>query len=519
MVKIPSPASSERRPFQERLAQWFVRWQDAAWPVGAAIFMLVVVLVLGSSNDAANIPVALLLALGAGLFIHATRRSTRHAVDTATAVSTATVRLAALALQARGRLELALKEFSAQPPSKVLRSDLYYLAKAFERKRDFVHAAAVFERIDAESPEFRDVAVRMARAQKLAVAQVQAQAEPGSAPPARRALEKPEKNAAPLQLGRYLIAGTLGSGAMGHVYAARDPLIGRQVAIKTLALGAEFDGQGLVDARERFFREAESAGRLAHPNIVAIHDVGDDGSQAWIAMEYLNGLDLSKHCEREQLLPLEQVLSIAQRVATALDYAHSRQVVHRDIKPSNIVFHAATDAVKVTDFGIARITDSNKTRTGVVLGTPSFMAPEQLAGAPVDGRADIYALGVTVFQLLTGALPLRGESLGQLMQAIAHQVPPDVRRLRRDIPAPVANIVRLCLQKKPADRFQTGAQLAAAFHACLLASSAVPAPLACPAVDYHSPNDFKMQPMPDYPDTVVESVEPFDATLPMRAAV
>jgi serine/threonine-protein kinase len=247
---------------------------------------------------------------------------------------------------------------------------------------------------------------------------------------------------------------------MGVVYQGRDPKIGRVVAIKALALGQEFDGAALVDARARFFREAESAGRLQHQNIVTIYDAGDEHGLAWIAMELLKGQDLTGFTRADHLLPLAQVVSIVAAVADALDYAHRQNVVHRDIKPANIMFDAATGAVKVSDFGIARITDSSKTRTGLVLGTPSFMAPEQLAGHKVDGRCDLYALGVTLFQLLTASLPLRGASMSELMHNIARTPAPDVRTLRPDVPPELARIVALALRKNPQERYQTGRQLA-----------------------------------------------------------
>ena len=176
---------------------------------------------------------------------------------------------------------------------------------------------------------------------------------------------------------------------MGVVYLGKDPKIGRVVAIKTMALSQEFEGDELTDARERFFREAETAGRLQHQNIVTIFDAGEEHDLAYIAMEFLKGKDLADVTKDGHLLPVSRVLSIVARVAEALAYAHSQNVVHRDIKPANIMYDPDTDTVKVTDFGIARITDSSKTKTGMVLGTPSFMSPEQIAGKKVDGRSDL----------------------------------------------------------------------------------------------------------------------------------
>ncbi|MDZ4361444.1 MAG: serine/threonine-protein kinase, partial [Variovorax sp.] len=173
------------------------------------------------------------------------------------------------------------------------------------------------------------------------------------------------------------------------------------------------------------------------------------------------GHDLVEHTKAGHLLPVATVLSIGERVALALDHAHRQQVVHRDIKPANVMYDPATDAVKVTDFGIARITGSSKTKTGMVLGTPSFMSPEQLAGQHVDGRSDLYSMGATLFQLLTGALPLRGDSMAALMYQIANQPAPSVRTLRPELPQDLADILGKTLAKSPLERYQTGGELAA----------------------------------------------------------
>ena len=262
-------------------------------------------------------------------------------------------------------------------------------------------------------------------------------------------------------LGRYQVEKELGKGAMGVVYLGKDPKIGRVVAIKTLALSQEFEGDALDDARERFFREAETAGRLQHQNIVTIFDAGEEHDLAYIAMEFLKGKDLVGFCKEGHLLPVPLVLSIIARVAQALAYAHGQNVVHRDIKPANIMYERESDTVKVTDFGIARITDSSRTKTGLVLGTPSFMSPEQIAGKKVDGRSDLYSLGVMLFQMLTGMLPFRGDSMAALMYNIANTPAPDIRLARQDLPAKVASIVALALEKHVEKRYQNGEQLAA----------------------------------------------------------
>lgn len=261
-------------------------------------------------------------------------------------------------------------------------------------------------------------------------------------------------------LGRYRIDRPLGRGSMGMVYLAHDPQIGRPVALKTLALGREFAGRELSEARARFFREAEMAGRLQHPDIVTIFDASEEQGLAFIAMEYVNGHDLLRHTLPGRLMSVHEVLHTLARVAQALAYAHRQGVVHRDIKPANVMIDPATDLVKVTDFGIARISDACRTRTGLVLGTPSFMSPEQMAGRRVDGRSDLYSLGVMLFQLLTGALPHRSDSMGELMHQIAHEPAPDVRALRPELPESLANIVALALEKRPEVRYADGSQMA-----------------------------------------------------------
>jgi eukaryotic-like serine/threonine-protein kinase len=268
-------------------------------------------------------------------------------------------------------------------------------------------------------------------------------------------------------LGRYSVEKELGKGAMGVVYLGKDPKIGRVVAIKTMALSQEFDGDELTDARERFFREAETAGRLQHPHIVTIYDAGEEHDLAYIAMEFLKGKDLVDYCKQGNLLPMQRVVSIVERVAVALAYAHHNSVVHRDIKPANVMYEHSSDTVKVTDFGIARITDSSKTKTGLVLGTPSFMSPEQIAGRRVDGRSDLYSLGVMLFQMLAGVLPFRGDSMAELMYKIANEEAPDIRIIRAEIPQKLADVVATSLSKRPETRYQDGEQFARDLRAAL----------------------------------------------------
>lgn len=262
-------------------------------------------------------------------------------------------------------------------------------------------------------------------------------------------------------LGRYQIEQEIGRGAMGAVYLARDLKTGRPVAIKTMALMREFAGDELLEARARFFREAETAGRLQHPDIVTILDAGEAHGLAYIAMEHLKGDNLEAFTQPGRLLPVPTVLLVVARVAEALGHAHSQGVVHRDVKPANVMVDLESDQVKVTDFGIARVADTQRTQTGMVLGTPSFMSPEQLAGRRLDGRSDLYSLGVMLFQLLTGQLPHRSDSMAELMKQIANDAAPDVLQLRPELPDALARVVATTLDKRPEARYSSGAQLAA----------------------------------------------------------
>lgn len=260
----------------------------------------------------------------------------------------------------------------------------------------------------------------------------------------------------------YQIIRTIGRGSMGVVFLGAEVETGRQVAIKTLALEEETDSDQIADIRARFFREAETAGRLKQPCIVDILDSGELHNLAWIAMEYLPGQSLEAWTSPDKLLPLSDVLALVRQVALALDYAHMQKVVHRDIKPGNIVYDPNTGKVTVTDFGVARMTDINRTRTGLVLGTPAFMSPEQLAGRRIDGRSDLFSLGALLYQLSTGHLPFAGDSLGTLMYSISHNQPEDPKKYKPALPAALVAIIMKALQKDVSARFQSGAQFALA---------------------------------------------------------
>ena len=264
-------------------------------------------------------------------------------------------------------------------------------------------------------------------------------------------------------LGRYELEKELGRGAMGVVYLGKDPKINRLVAIKTLDY-SQFSDKEIKSIKSRFFREAEAAGRLSHPNIVTVYDVGDEEDFAFIAMDFASGVSLGEYTHADNLLPVIEVYKIVAQVAETLDYAHSQNIVHRDIKPSNIMYNPDEGQIKVTDFGIARITDSVRTRTGSFMGSPSYMSPEQMTGSNVDGRSDIYALGVSFYQLLTGVLPFEADNLGNLAYKITHEKHKPIRDLRPDLPPSATRIVNKCLQKKVDNRYSSGMELANALR-------------------------------------------------------
>ncbi|HET6264271.1 MAG TPA: serine/threonine-protein kinase [Usitatibacter sp.] len=392
----------------------------------------------------------------------------KEAADVASAESN---RMLGLAFQQQGQLDMAFDKFRKAPLNDEVMENIYALALDFERRRQFNKAESCFRYMATYNPKFRDIDERMNRAKNLSETIIlggssQARTNASTMVLQGGAQEKP-------MLGRYQVEKELGKGAMGVVYGGKDPKIGRVVAIKTMALSAEFEDEELKEAKERFFREAETAGRLNHPNIVTIFDAGEEHDLCYIAMEFLKGKDLVAYTKQPNLLPPLKVMSIVERVADALSYAHSMGVVHRDIKPANIMYEPESDTPKVTDFGIARVTDSSKTKTGMVLGTPSYMSPEQLAGKKIDGRSDLFSLGVTLYQMLAGKLPFEGESMTQLMFAIANSPHPAIRDYNPALPEWIVPIIDKALHKDHDKRYQTGAELAEALRTARKA--AVPA--------------------------------------------
>ncbi len=372
-------------------------------------------------------------------------------------------RMLGLAFQGQGQLDIAFDKFRKVPIDNSLMEVLYNLGLDFERKRQFNKAESVFKYMAEFNPKFRDLEQRLVQARSMSETVILGGGG-GRTNASTMVLDK--AGISKPMLGRYEVEKELGKGAMGVVYYGKDPKIGRVVAIKTMALSQEFEADELKDVKERFFREAETAGRLNHPNIVSIYDAGEEHDLAFIAMEFLKGKDLVPYTKPGQLLALPTVISIIARVADALDYAHKQNVVHRDIKPANIMYDPDTDTPKVTDFGIARITDSSKTKTGMVLGTPSYMSPEQLAGKKIQGSSDLFSLGVSLYQMVCGKLPFEGDSMAQLMYRIANEAHTDILTIKADLPGCLVTIINKSLAKQEEDRYANGAELAEALRKC-----------------------------------------------------
>jgi eukaryotic-like serine/threonine-protein kinase len=377
-----------------------------------------------------------------------------------TTESAETNKMLGLSFQSQGMLDMAFDKFRKCPINDDMLATLYNLALDFERKRQFNKASTVYEYMAESNPTYKDIQARILRAKNAGETMIF-----GTSGGSNMSTLLITGGAKPT-LGRYEIVKELGRGAMGTVYLGRDPKINREVAIKTMALSQEFEPDELQEVKERFFREAETAGRLTHPNIVTIFDAGEEHDLAYIAMEYLNGTDLAPFTKKDKLLPTSAVLKITGKVAEALHYAHNQGVIHRDIKPANIML-LRNKTVKVTDFGIARITASSKTKTGVVLGTPSYMSPEQLSGKHVDGRSDLFSMGVMLYELLTGTRPFRGDSMATLMFQIANEPHPDIREHNPDLPESVSKMIDRLLAKEQENRYDNGGEVVRAIITCL----------------------------------------------------
>jgi len=284
-------------------------------------------------------------------------------------------------------------------------------------------------------------------------------------------------------IGRYEILQELGQGAMGVVYKGRDPMMDRTVAIKRI-LSVALSGPMADEYRERFYREARAAGRLQHPGIVAVYDVGEHEGTPYLVMEYVSGRTLASLLDSGQSFTMERIYDLGKQIAEALYYAHKNGVVHRDIKPANILLTDpaahGVERTKITDFGVAKLTSAQITTTGQLLGTPSFMPPEQFTGAPLDGRADIFSLGVILYWMATGDKPFLGDTITSISYKIVHtdSIPP--RKLNPAISAAFESVILKCLEKDPAARYPTGEALAADLAS--LRAGQKPGPAVAPGV-------------------------------------
>jgi serine/threonine-protein kinase len=338
---------------------------------------------------------------------------------------------------AAGRLEPAFAEFRRCSPSDTLATVMYKLSIAFEEQAKPERAEAVLEWMkQTHSDE-----------------EIKKQA-------------KKNVSGMPRRLGRYMIERRIGKGAMGAVYLAKDPRINRAVAVKAIPIEKEFEDEELREARERFFREAESAGRLTHPNIITVFDAGEDKGLAYIAMEYVPGIALKDFTDPKRLLAPKRALDLVASTAEALDYAHNQGVIHRDIKPANLLYNPKEGSLKITDFGVARLTDNNRTKTGIVLGTPIYMSPEQLGAEKLTGHSDLFSLGVTLYELLIGEVPFKADNIAALMTKITTEHPTPIANRRAGLMPGIDAVLAKALAKRPEDRFTCGSEMAIALRNC-----------------------------------------------------
>ena len=338
---------------------------------------------------------------------------------------------------AAGRLEPAFAEFRRCNPSENLATVMYKLSIAFEEQAKPERAEAVLDWMKRTHGSIR------AERQKKGVA-----------------------GGMPQRLGRYVIEKRIGRGAMGAVYLAKDPRINRAVAVKAIPIEKEFEDEELKEARIRFFREAESAGRLTHPNIITVYDAGEDKGLAYIAMEFVPGIALRAFTDPKKLLAPKRALDLAASTAEALDYAHNQGVIHRDIKPANLLYNPKEGSLKISDFGVARLTDNNRTKTGIVLGTPMYMSPEQLGAEDLTGHSDLFSLGVTLYELLIGEVPFKAGNIAALMTKITTEDPAPIANRRAGLAPSIDAVLAKALAKRPEDRFSCGAEMAIALRNC-----------------------------------------------------
>jgi serine/threonine-protein kinase len=366
-------------------------------------------------------------------------------------------KMVGLSFQGKGMLDMAFEKYAKCPVENLaVRELLYNLGQDFERKRMFNKALAVYLHI-LKAGRYKDIYQRVETLRSLGESATAISPKTDASIILENGTTKPT-------LGRYEILEELGQGAMGTVYLGRDPKINREVAIKTLGF-SNVEPDKLEEVKERFLKEAEAAGKLSHPNIVTIFDVGEEHDMAYMAMELLKGKPLSEHCVKGRLLPIKKVLKVVSGVAEALEYAHANGVVHRDIKPDNVML-MGDGQVKVADFGIARVMSTSQTQTGVILGTPNYMSPEQVEGSHVDGRSDLFSLGVVMYEMLSGTRPFTGDNMAHLMYNIANGSYQPITQTAPDVPDCCVKILKKLLNKSPDKRIPTAAKVIKRIRQC-----------------------------------------------------
>jgi serine/threonine-protein kinase len=410
-------------------------------------------------------------------------------------------KLLALSFQEKGMLDMALAAFGKLPFTEDMKQVYLNLALDYQNRGQRDKALVVYQKIFSVDPAFGDVAARIERLKSattgshLAMPRVASPAQSTEAtadlsaasvsleathasmatpPPTALSVQytsvgssAPVAAAAPdgpilpgTRFARYEVERHLGRGGMGDVYLVRDTVIDRRAALKTIRADAGMDARHVIEIRQRFYREAQTAGKLAHPNIVTVYDVGEEQGMSYIVMEFVEGSTLTQ-LMKKQRLTLPQINHILYHAAVGLDFAHRHGVFHRDVKPDNVMI-TKTEIVKVMDFGIARIADSDLTRTGSIMGTPSYMSPEQFIGKKIDARSDIFSLGVILYELLTGSKPFNGETVHSLMFSIMQTEPPHPSTVDTKLHPAWDDILKKALAKEPEGRYATAMDLAEA---------------------------------------------------------
>lgn len=351
-----------------------------------------------------------------------------------------------------GKPEAAFRFMKDEQSARLQSPELWQLvAQGYERNRQFDKSIECYQEVLQADAHHTDAKERLKRLRSVVDgSKTMAVTQTGG--------ELPVGKVENLSLGRYKIISELGRGAMGIVYEAEDPKINRKVALKVVHLKS-LGGDEVEQVKQRFFREAQAAGKLNHPHIVTVYDVGEEHDVAYIAMDLLVGDPLSTIVTQKQVELVSMVAWIAQ-AAEALAYAHENDIIHRDVKPANMMIERRNQRLKLTDFGVARIAGVQQTQTGIVLGSPSYMSPEQIRGEKLTGGTDIFSLGVTLYQCITGKLPFTGDTLPTLAYAITQTKQVSPRTLNEEVPVSLVRIVNKALQKNPDDRYSSAAEFA-----------------------------------------------------------